>query len=141
VGLAGHAAERALELTEDEGTEAFLSAPGEAEAGGEVRVAAATSEGPTYDLAPKPDLAADGVARTAVPGGGRALAAGTSVAAARVAAQAARLRAARPRWSPREAAAALVGTARAVGRAGAALRAPALADAAAAAAAPVLAAP
>ena len=68
--------------------------------------AQASSRGPTYGLAPKPDLAIGGGAETDA-----GTAWGTAIAAARVAGVAAALRAERPELSPREAAAALVGTA------------------------------
>ncbi|MEX2196387.1 MAG: S8 family serine peptidase [Thermoleophilaceae bacterium] len=149
IGLSGDAAERALELTEDDGgAAAFLSAPDPLEAEGDVRPAPASSQGPTYELARKPDLAAPGTARAPVPAGGEALAAGTSFAAARVAAAAGRLRHTRPEWSPSQAAAALVGTAQPVGGGegdagapGVRARTPAVPDADAAAGAPVLAEP
>lgn len=115
IGLAGDDAERALELTESAGGLAFVAEPEERGATGGVRPAAASSRGPTYALAPKPDLIAPGSARTLVPGGGTAFASGTSIAAARVAATAARVRSAAPRLDARELAAALVGTARPAG--------------------------
>jgi hypothetical protein len=65
-----------------------------------------SSRGPTYALAPKPDLAAPGTALV----GGRYVA-GTSVAAARVTAVAARLRAAKPAAPPEEIAARMMDTA------------------------------
>jgi hypothetical protein len=68
--------------------------------------ATASSRGPTYGLAPKPDLAISGGAKT--PAG---TAWGTAIAAARVAGVAAALRAERPQLSPSQAAAALIGTA------------------------------
>jgi hypothetical protein len=68
--------------------------------------APASSRGPTYGLGAKPDLAISGGASTA-----EGTAWGTAVAAARVAGLAAALRAERPALSPRDAAAAIVGTA------------------------------
>jgi hypothetical protein len=138
VGLGGDDARRALELTEDDGGLAFVSKPREREAEGSMRVAASSSRGPTYGLAPKPDLVAPGTAGTLAPGGGTVFASGSSIAAARVAALAVRVRAAAPRLDARGLAAALVGTARpagpllaaGAGRAdpSAAARAPALAE-------------
>jgi subtilase family protein len=69
-------------------------------------VAQASSHGPTFGLAPKPDLAIGGGASTAA-----GTAWGTAIAAARVAGVAAALRAERPRLDPDQAAAALIGTA------------------------------
>lgn len=134
LGLTGDAATRALELTEEGEALAFVSLPEEGEGEGPARPAPASSEGPTYDLAPKPDLLAGGTATAPLAGGGEGFAAGTSMAAAHVAAAAARVSRARPGWTPRQVAAALVGTAAPLGAAGTA--APARA-----AAAPVLASP
>lgn len=130
VGLSGEAAERALDLTRDDGEgTAFLSAPEPREADGAApRPAASSSAGPTYDLRPKPDVHAPGTATAPVAGGGSAFASGTSVAAARVAAEAARLHLARPDWTPDELAAALAGTAGPLPDARRAAAAPALAD-------------
>ena len=111
VGLSGDAARRALELTREGEALAFVSAAEASDGDGDARIAPASSEGPTYELARKPDLLATGTASAPVAGGGDGLAAGTSVAAARVAAEAARLARARPGWTPRQLAAALVGTA------------------------------
>ena len=69
-------------------------------------VAQASSRGPTYGLRAKPDLAIGGGAESS---GG--IGWGTAMAAARVAGVAAALRAARPRLTAGEAAAALIGTA------------------------------
>src|SRR4051794_16336508 len=69
-------------------------------------VAEASSWGPTYSLGPKPDLAIGGGGSTAA-----GTAWGTAIAAARVAGVAAALRAERPKLTPAEAAAALIGTA------------------------------
>ncbi|HEX6714243.1 MAG TPA: S8 family serine peptidase [Thermoleophilaceae bacterium] len=69
-------------------------------------VAEGSSRGPTYGLAPKPDLAIGGGASTAA---GQAW--GTAIAAARVAGVAAALRADRRDLDPDQAAAALIGTA------------------------------
>jgi hypothetical protein len=55
-----------------------------------------SSRGPAFDGTPKPDVLAPGAAVASFPGGGAALVAGTAVAAARVAVQAARLARARP---------------------------------------------
>lgn len=126
IGLSGQDAERALELTAGGDGLAFLSAPAATEAEGGARPAPASSQGPTYQLTRKPDLAAAGTARAPVRAGARALAAGTSFAAARVAADAARLRAARPEWGPARVAAALVGTARPVDGGDGDARAPAV---------------
>src|SRR5206468_12162201 len=68
--------------------------------------APASSRGPTYGLSPKPDLAIGGGAKTHA-----GAAWGTAIAAARVAGVAAALRAERPKLSPAETAAALIGTA------------------------------
>ncbi len=68
--------------------------------------ATGSSTGPTYGLLPKPDLAISGGAATAA---GSAW--GSALAAARVAGVAAALRAERPKLTPGEAAAALIGTA------------------------------
>ena len=125
IGLSGDAARRALDLTEDGETLAFVSVPDVGAGDGESRVAPASSEGPTYELASKPDLLAAGTATAPLAGGGEGFAAGTSIAAARVAAEAGRLARARPGWTPRQLAAALVGAG----------------DAERAAGAPVLAAP
>jgi Subtilase family len=77
--------------------------------------AIASSTGPSYGLGPKPDLAISGGAKTVA-----GTAWGTALAAARVAGVAAALRAERPKLSPKEAAAALVGTAAPRGQPGAA---------------------
>lgn len=156
IGLSGDAARRALDLTDDGEALAFVSAPHAGSGDGEARVAPASSEGPTYALTPKPDLLATGTAtaptvrrtRTSRTGryrghcgtfgcGGEGFAAGTSVAAARVAAVAARLARVRPAWTPRQLAAALVGTAE-LGSPGAPAGVP---DPDRAAAAPLLAEP
>jgi hypothetical protein len=68
--------------------------------------ASASSHGPTYGLAPKPDLAISGGAKTAA-----GTAWGTAIAAARVAGVAAALRAERPELSAIQTASALIGTA------------------------------
>lgn len=134
IGLSGEAAERALELSASGLALAFISEPDATSGDGRARPAPASSQGPTYALARKPELAAQGTARAPARGGGEALTAGTSVAAAHVAAAAAMLRGARPAWSAAEAAAALVGTAEPVDGAdsatvdpGAAARTPVLA--------------
>lgn len=106
IGLRGEAARRALELTPRDGGLAFLSASEPTKDAAQPAPGRSSSRGPTYALAPKPDLVAGGTA--AVDG---ELVAGTSVAAARVAAAAARLRAAKPAADPAEIAARLVETA------------------------------
>lgn len=111
IGLGGEDARRALELTEEPGGLAFVSAPQRRDARALAEPAPASSRGPTYSLAPKPDLVAPATARALAPGGGEVFASGTSIAAARTAAQAARVREAAPRLDARELAAALVGTA------------------------------
>jgi hypothetical protein len=111
IGLRGEPAQRALELTSGgDGGLAFVSSPDPGKDLSKVAPGSSSSEGPTYALAPKPDLAAPG---TAVVDGG--FAGGTSVAAARVAATAARLRAAEPDAEPAEVAARLVETAEPAG--------------------------
>jgi hypothetical protein len=74
--------------------------------------ATTSSRGPTYALAPKPDIAAAGTARI---GSSGTIVAGASVAAARVAAAAVEVRARNPAERPDDVAAALVGTARRLG--------------------------
>jgi hypothetical protein len=113
VGLRGEAARRALELTREDGARAYLSAPEPRRREGSAEPS--WSQGPSYALAPKPDLAHDGVAEAARPGGGRALVTGTSVAAARVAAAAVALHRRYPTAEPEELAARLVGSARPAG--------------------------
>jgi hypothetical protein len=115
VGLRGEAATRALELTPRDGGLAFLSAPDPRTAPGPQAPAPSSSRGPTYALAPKPDLAAPGTATVAMRRGARDVVTGTSVAAARVAAAAALLAARRPAARPDDLSAALVGTARPLG--------------------------
>ena len=112
IGLAGDDARRALKLTESPGGLAFVSEPDGRDASGQPAPAIGSSRGPTYALAPKPDLVAPGTATTVAPGGGSVFAGGTSIAAARVAALAARVRTAAPQLDARELAAALVGTAK-----------------------------
>jgi hypothetical protein len=109
IGLHGPSAARALDLTREEGGLAFLSAPRARTASGPLIPASTSSRGPTYALAPKPDIAAPGTARI---GAGGTVVAGTSVAAARVAAAAVAVRARNPTARPDDVAAALVGTAR-----------------------------
>jgi hypothetical protein len=75
------------------------------------RLAPFTSRGPTLAGAPKPDLAAPGASITAIARAGSGLVGGTGVAAARVAAEAARLARARPRDEPAELRSALVAAA------------------------------
>lgn len=110
IGLRGSAAERALALTAHDGGLAFMSAPEQRTAPGPRTPAPSSSRGPTYALAPKPDIAAPGTVRL----GGQTVA-GTSVAAARVAAAAVALHEARPAARPDDLAAALIGTARPLG--------------------------
>ena len=109
VGLVGRAAREALALTEREGTRARLSAPERRPLAG--RAATTSSQGPTYELSPKPDLAANGAAEVMGPGGGRTLVAGTSVSAARAAAAALALHRRAPEASPAELGSRLVGSA------------------------------
>lgn len=112
IGLTGDDARRALELTAEPGGVAFVSGPRARGASGGPRPATASSRGPTYSLAPKPDLAAPGTAATLTPAGGRVFAGGTSIAAARGAAAVVRLHRLAPSWEARELAAALIATAR-----------------------------
>ncbi|MFL5956985.1 MAG: S8 family serine peptidase, partial [Solirubrobacterales bacterium] len=84
IGLSGTAARRALDLTRHGGGLAFVSAPRARSARGSLTPATTSSRGPSYALAPKPDIAAPGTARV----GSGGLVAGTSVAAARVGAAA-----------------------------------------------------
>jgi minor extracellular serine protease Vpr len=140
VGLSGDDARRALELTvEKAGGVAFLSRPRDRRAEGGRRVAGASSRGPTYSLAPKPDLVAPGTARTFTPTGSRIFAGGTSIAAARAAGAVLEAHRRSPDLDAHQLAAALIGTAQPAG--------PLLAagagrpDPAAAATAPVLASP
>lgn len=114
IGLRGDAAARALALTPHDGGVAFLSAP-EARIGAKATVPApSSSQGPSYALGPKPDLVAPGTATITARNGGE-LVTGTSVAAARVAAAAARVKQARPAARPDDLFAALVGTAKPLG--------------------------
>ncbi|MEA2430215.1 MAG: hypothetical protein QOI19_688, partial [Thermoleophilaceae bacterium] len=78
IGLHGAAATRALELTARGGGVAFASAPRPRTAAGALTPATTSSRGPTYALAPKPDLTAPG---TADGGSAGTVVAGTSVAA------------------------------------------------------------
>jgi Subtilase family len=112
IGLHGPSAARALDLTSRGGGLAFLSAPRARNAPGAPTPAPASSRGPTYALAPKPDISAPGTARIASSG---TVVAGTSVAAARVAAAAVAVRARNPAARPDDVGAALVGTAHRVG--------------------------
>jgi hypothetical protein len=133
IGVRGQAAQDLLDLTpRDEGL-AFVSAPAAQTAPGPAAPARSSSRGPTYALAPKPEVAASGTARV----GGGTVVAGTSVAAARVAAAAAAIHARRPASSPDDLAAAITGTARPLGGAALATGAGAL-QAARALVAPVL---
>jgi hypothetical protein len=111
IGLRGAAAARALELTPRDGGLAFVSAPQGRTARGAPAPAPSSSQGPSYGLAPKPELAAPGTAMVA----GGQFVAGTSVAAARVAAAAVGLHTDRPLERPDDLIAALVTTARPAG--------------------------
>jgi hypothetical protein len=111
IGLRGGDAERALELSGRSGGVAFVSAPEPRDAGGGSKPGYGSSQGPTYGLGPKPDLAAPGTATVSVRGR-PGFVAGTSVAAARVAAAAARIAQRRPSATPDDIAAALSETAR-----------------------------
>jgi hypothetical protein len=115
IGLRGDAAARALELTPRDGGVAYLSAPEPRAGGGRTVPAASSSRGPTYALAPKPDLAAPGTATVSIGGRSQQVVAGTSVAAAHAAAVAALLHERHPSAKPDDLAAALVGTARPLG--------------------------
>ena len=106
IGLRGEDAERALDLTAADGGLAFVSDPRHGNDDGKLGAGRSSSQGPTYALLPKPDLAAPGTARV-----GREFLAGTSVAAARVAAEAANLRREVPDAEPAEVAARLLATA------------------------------
>jgi hypothetical protein len=110
IALRGEAATKALDLTRHDGGLAFVSKPEPQIAPGTVRPAPTSSRGPTYSLAPKPDIAATGAAILE----GRRVA-GTSVAAASVAAAAALTHEKRPAATPDDIAAALIGTARPLG--------------------------
>ena len=115
IGVTGGAATSMLDAAGSRGAIAFVSAPRPNGAGGALRVGGSSSRGPTYALAPKPDLVANGTAL--VPTGARSpqFVSGTSVAAARVAAAAAILRRRRPTLKPDQAAVALETTARSLG--------------------------
>jgi hypothetical protein len=106
VGLRGERARRALDLTPGDGGVGFVSDPRQATDDGRLAPARASSQGPTYALAPKPDLAAPGTARV-----NGQFVSGTSVAAARVAVAAAQVIRARRSAEPAEIAARLTGTA------------------------------
>jgi hypothetical protein len=115
IGLRGAAAARALELTGSDGGMAFVSAPEPRTGPGGVQPARSSSHGPTYALAPKPDIAAPGTATVAVSGSQTSVVAGTSVAAARAAAAAAHVKQRRADARPDDLAAALVGSAQPLG--------------------------
>ena len=106
VGLSGEAARRALLLARV-GGDGQLAHGAPRRAPRDWTVAGSSSRGRTYALTPKPDLVEAGSAVAPVAGGGTAYVAGTSVAAARVAAEAALLRGARPELDARAAAALL----------------------------------
>jgi hypothetical protein len=111
IGLRGEAAAKALELTaKSDGGLAFISKPEPQAAPKPLIPAPTSSRGPTYSLAPKPDITALGTASL----DGR-LVAGTSVAAARVAAAAATTQKKHPTATADDIAAALTGTARPLG--------------------------
>jgi hypothetical protein len=110
VGVRGTAARTALDLTPHDGGLAFLSTPERRSAPKSVTPAPTSSRGPTYSLAPKPDIAAPGTARI----DGQTVS-GTSVAAARAAAAAVAVRNAKPGATPDDVAAALIGTAHPLG--------------------------
>ena len=112
IGLFGAEARRALDLTRDGGGSAYLSGAGLRASAVAAAPGAGSSRGPTYALALKPDLVAPGTAVAPLTGGQRGFVAGTSVAAARVAARALALHRRRPRASADELAAMLVATAR-----------------------------
>src|SRR5207247_1469220 len=71
IGLTGDAASRALDLTGAPGGLAFVSAPKRRDSGRSLHPGRSSSRGPTYALAPKPDLAEPGTAETVSPTGGR----------------------------------------------------------------------
>ena len=106
IGLRGDDAQDALDLTTEDGGLAFVSDPRHTTSDAKLAPGRSSSQGPTYALAPKPDLAAPGTARV-----GEEFVAGTSVAAARVAATAAKLRRSEPSADPPEVAARLTATA------------------------------
>lgn len=110
VGLTGEAARRALVLARV-GGDTRLAHGKPRRAPREWTVAASSSRGLTYGLLPKPDVLEAGSAVAPVTGGGTAYVAGTSVAAARTAAEAALLRGARPELDARAVAALLAQTA------------------------------
>jgi hypothetical protein len=97
IGLTGAAAKAALAAKRDAavkfGRVRLERAPKAAATTGP---APFSSRGPAFSGTPKPDLVAAGAAIAPVPGGGAALVAGTAVAAARVAVQAAQLARQRP---------------------------------------------
>lgn len=115
IGLSGDHARRALELTRSSAGIAFLSAARPTRSSARTAIAAMSSQGPTYTLGAKPDLAAAASASTVRPGGRSVLVAGTSVAAAHVAGEALALHRRRPAVRASALAAALVGTARPAG--------------------------
>jgi hypothetical protein len=112
IGLHGASARRALDLTSHGGGIAFVSKPAARNGPQPLTPAPASSHGPSYALAPKPDIAAPGTARIGSRG---TVVTGTSVAAARVAAAGAAVRARNPALRPDDVAAALIGTAERVG--------------------------
>jgi hypothetical protein len=97
IGLTGDAAKAALEAKRGAAVKfGRVSLERERERGGGGAPAPFSSRGPAFSGTPKPDLLAPGAAVAPLPGGGAGLVAGTAVAAARVAVQAARLARARP---------------------------------------------
>jgi Subtilase family len=107
IGLTGDAAKAALEAKRGaavkfgrvslERARKRAASAGESSSGGAATGPAPfSSRGPAFSGTPKPDLLAPGAAIAPLPGGGAALIAGTAVAAARVAVQAARLARERP---------------------------------------------
>ena len=116
IGVDGHPARALLEAANARGAVAFVS--GARNRSGQSRGSGArrySSTGPSYTLAPKPDLVADGTALVSARGGVAQFESGTSIAAARVAAAAAILHSRRPTLRPAALAAALVTTARGAG--------------------------
>ncbi len=113
IGVGGQSARTLLAAASRRGAMAWVSAPGSGARA--TRTARYSSHGPTYTLAPKPDLVADGTALVARRNGQADFESGTSIAAARVAAAAAVLHSRRPALRPAALASALMGTARPAG--------------------------
>ncbi|HYI20801.1 MAG TPA: S8 family serine peptidase [Solirubrobacteraceae bacterium] len=122
LGVTGAAAAEVLE--EDAGAAVGLGpavagavrASGPAAPAGDAGLSPFSSRGPTAAGSAKPDVAAPGAARTALAGGGGAVAAGTAVAAAHVALAAAQLVRERPSATPQELRRALAGGAEPLAR-------------------------